>query len=371
MSGTIGSKSSDVPVGSIGTGTVSANSLIVGANVAVNTSTISVGNSTVNTVANSTAFYSSGNAISPYGMRNRIINGGMTVAQRNTTFTVGSSSYTYTLDRFKAYSVNSSTTVSQNTSAPAGFQYSLKLQRTATNTGTNLLSFVQIIETVNCYDLAGQTVTFSFYAKTGANYSGGNIGVQVISGTTADQGGDPYSWSGLATAINTTQTITSTWTRYSFTGTVPSNSLEIAISLSFTPTGTAGADDSVYITGIQLEKGSVATPFENRHFTNELQLCQRYFWRSNPLNTTGAGPAMQSSTYTSCYASSWVSLPVQMRSTPTITQNGSWNTAGPLNLVTFSYVDPTGFIIIVVSTGAGNPIWYPTATGYMSALAEL
>jgi len=134
--------------------------------------------------------------------RNKLINGDMTIAQRGTSVSVGASAYTYTLDRFKAFSANTATTVSQNSSAPTGFSYSLKLQRPNANTGTNGLTILQIIETANCMALQGQAVTVSFYIKKGANYSGGNVTVQVLTGTGTDQGSDPYSFTGLAVPIN-------------------------------------------------------------------------------------------------------------------------------------------------------------------------
>ena len=259
---------------------------------------------------------------STMGFKNRIINGAMGIWQRGTSITVGAAAYTYTADRFKTYSANSATTVSRNTSVPAGFQYSLQLQRPAANTGTSGLSSVQIIETSNCADLAGQAITLSFWVKKGANYSGGVISAQVLTGTTADQGGDPYSWTGLATAINdSSYTPTTTWTKVYYTGTVASNVLELATAINFTPTGTAGADDSLYITGVQLEKGSTATSFDYRPYGTELSLCQRYYAVINNVycrayNTNGA------------YIGATLSLPVTMRAAPTLTKTGTWNTTG-------------------------------------------
>jgi len=213
-------------------------------------------------------------------LRNRIINGAMEIAQRATTATgTYNSVYVYaSVDRWAVYSANSSTTQAQSTDAPSGFRNSFRLQRPAGNTGTNTLLCIQGIESVNCYDLSGQQVTLSFWAKRGANYSGGNLSVSFVTGTTADQGVSIVSsWAGRATPIATTTAITTTWTRYTFTGTVGSGILEAAVELGWTPSGTAGADDSVYITGVQLEVGSAATPFERRQFGQELALCQRYY----------------------------------------------------------------------------------------------
>ena len=214
--------------------------------------------------------------------RNKIINGDMSIAQRGTSVSVGASAYTYTLDRFKSYSANTATTVSQNTSAPTGFSYSLKLQRPNANTGTNSLSVVQIIETANCMALQGQAVSLSFYVKKGANYSGGNITAQVLTGTGTDQGGDPYSFTGLAVPINdSSYSPTTGFVRISYGGTIASSAKEIAVIISYTPTGTAGADDALYITGLQLEVGTGVTPFTTatNAIGGELALCQRYYYR--------------------------------------------------------------------------------------------
>jgi len=249
--------------------------------------------------------------------KNRILNGSMDIAQRGTSISVGSASYTYTLDRWKCYSGNSATTVSQNTSAPTGFNYSLKLQRPNANTGTNALSIVQIIESANVVQLQGQTATISFYLKKGANYSGGNISIQVLSGTVADQGGDPYSWTGLTVPINdSSYSPTTSFVRLPYSGTIPSGAKELAVAISYTPTGTAGADDAIYITGVQLEAGAV-TSYQTATGTiqGELAACQRYYtlWASGNSQPIGMGTYLNTT-----QVNGSISLPVEMRTTPTI-----------------------------------------------------
>jgi hypothetical protein len=87
-------------------------------------------------------------------------------------------------------------------------------------------------------------------------------------------------WTGQSNLINfTTQAITTTWTRYTFTVSVASTATQIGFQLGYTPSGTAGASDFVDITGVQIEQGSVATPFERRQYGQELLLCQRYYYR--------------------------------------------------------------------------------------------
>ena len=218
------------------------------------------------------------------GFRNRIINGDMRIWQRGTTFSNPTSTNFYTADRWgcNRSSDVSGATVSRGISGLSGFEYSLKLQRTAGNTATNGLFLFYSNESTNTYDLAGSQVTLSFWAKTGANYSGGLLYVNVLSGTGTDQ--RVYAYTGSAAVASANQAITSTWTRYAFTGTVPSNATEIGFYFLWTPTGTAGADDSVYITGVQLEAGSTATDFERRPIGTELALCQRYYDKSYSID---------------------------------------------------------------------------------------
>ena len=258
------------------------------------------------------------------GFRNRIINGDMRIWQRGTTISNPTTSNFYTADRWgvNRNSDISGATVSRDISGLSGFEYSLKLQRTAGNTNTGSLALWYSNESTNTYDLVGSPVTLSFWAKKGANYSGGLLTVQVVSGTGTDQ--RIYAYTGGAAVINTTQAITSAWTRYSFTGTVPANATELGLMLQWEPTGTAGADDSVYITGVQLEQGSTATEFERRPISAELALCQRYFNRYGGVTSASGYAGIASGVAASSTQAEVVSfLPVAMRSSPTISFSGT------------------------------------------------
>jgi len=237
------------------------------------------------------------NNVGPF--KNRIINGGMDVWQRGTSFTSINNTVTYGADRWFAFTTSGTAQarILQNGSVPSGFAYSLALGRASGNTAISQQFICQCIESANVLGLAGQSVTLSFYAKAGANYSGGSISVILSSGTASDQSSATFSagpctgYTGNATVINTTQSINTTWTRYSFTGTVSASALELGLGIGYTPTGTAGADDNIYITGVQLEAGSVATPFERRSFGDELARCQRYYEKTYNV-TTAPGTAI-------------------------------------------------------------------------------
>ena len=189
--------------------------IIVGSNVVTNTTGVFVGNSTVNTTANSTTFSVNGNNISPYNFRNKIINGNIIIDQRNSgaNTTLSTNNNVYTVDRWWGQ-VAANTTgciAAQATDAPTGFLNSFKVQRTSSNTGTSAITVGQIVESFNCYDLQGQNITLSFWAKAGANLSNTSIGITVKSGTTADEGMAKYAnntWTGTSNVISTSQTIT-------------------------------------------------------------------------------------------------------------------------------------------------------------------
>jgi hypothetical protein len=249
--------------------------------------------------------------------RNAIINGGFDIWQRGTSVTIGATN-TYSADRWVSIRAGgvAGLTISRQTSTLTGFQYAARVQRDSGNTSTAVSFFVQNLETVSSIPYAGQTVTFSFYARAGANFSSAGIGVNVASGTGTDQNA-LSGFTGSTFVISQTQAITTTWTKYSFTGTVPTNSTQLAVYFTMTPVGTAGANDWFEIDGVQLETGSVATPFVRASGTlqGELAACQRYYYRTGNAVTNemiGTG-AITDTNY--CYPI--VYHPVTMRTAPT------------------------------------------------------
>ena len=267
------------------------------------------------------------------GFKNRIINGAMSVWQRATSFTNPTTTNFYTADRWGVNRAGdvAGATVSRSTSAPAGFQYSLDLQRTAGNSSTAGLYLFYSSESSYTYDLAGQTVTVSFWAKAGANYSGGTLNFNAYGGTGTDQ--RIYAYTGSTTLSSYAPSITSNWTLYSTSFSVPSNITEMGIQFSWFPTGTAGADDAVYITGIQLEKGSTATSFDYRDYGRELALCQRYFISTRTSSQNGMLLVTGEAVTTSRIVFSGVQFPVVMRSAPTTTvYSSSADTSGAVAL---------------------------------------
>jgi hypothetical protein len=227
---------------------------------------------------------------------NGVINGGFDIWQRGTSFT---SATVYTADRWMKGGASAST-VSRQSSGLTGFNYCARVQRNSGSSSTSYIDFATAMETEESLRFAGQTVVLSFWARAGSNYSSASSAfrVRLIGGTGTDQ--TVFSgYTGSADQIDQTLTITTSWVRYSVTGTVSSSITELTPYFGFQPVGTASTNDYFEITGVQLERGSVPTAFNRSGGTlqGELAACQRYYFRfggQSPFNTYGMGIATSS-----------------------------------------------------------------------------
>ena len=236
--------------------------------------------------------------------RNKIINGAMMILQKGGGSTLTTSA-SFPLDRFfTRRSAGSTGTVSNQISSIGltGFQHALRTQR-STGSATDTLYVGQTIETTNSIPLQGKTVTFSFYARKGSNYSATSdaLQVRVYTGTGTNQTGLGTGYTGTATPISGNATLTTSWQRFAFTGTIDTAATQIQVVTQYVPTGTAGANDYFDITGVQLETGSVATPFvlAGGSVGAEIKLAQRYYerWTSDSgYMRFGTGYAISSTT---------------------------------------------------------------------------
>jgi len=298
-------------------------------------------------------------------LRNRIINGAIQISQRtavNANVAVGTgTSGTFGADRFYGYTATAGLwNTLQITTGASDFPYANRLQRIAGQTLTSPIFWRQIVESVNCTDLSGSSVVLSFYANAGANYSGGAVTAQIYTGTGTDQGAaslNTAAWTGFATPISSTFTPTITRTRYTFTGTIGSGIGELAISLTWSGSGTAGANDYIDITGVQLEVGTLATPFERRQYGTELMLCQRYY----QIIVMNAQSPAAFYMITPFYGSA------AMRATPTMTQISAGSASlASITLVTPNSNQPSGYFQILATAVNG----YVLGASY-SASSEL
>jgi hypothetical protein len=235
-------------------------------------------------------------------LRNRIINGNMVIDQRNAGASVTPSvSSTYTLDRWIAvFSQASKFSVQRSTTAPAGFNNSSLITSTSAYTvgASEAFSFRQYIEGINVADLAwgtasAQSVTLSFWVRSSLT---GTFGGSFLNSAANRSYPFSYTISSANTweykAVTIPGDTTGTWLTDSGIGINLIFNLGAGSTISGTANAWAGATyvaptgaasivgtngATLYITGVQLEVGSIATPFERRLHPVELAMCQRYF----------------------------------------------------------------------------------------------
>jgi hypothetical protein len=200
------------------------------------------------------------------GTRNRIINGAFTIDQRalNVTTLTAGAALLYQLDRWYVYSTGGNPTGARIIEPAGRFRY-----RFTGAAGVTAIGCGQRIEQLNSADLAGTTATLSVDL---ANSLLTSVTWTAYYATTADTFGTLAS--PTRTQIDTgTFTVNSTVTRYSTSISVPSaatTGIEIVFTVGAQTSGTWTIGD------VQLERGTVATPFERRSYGQELALCQRY-----------------------------------------------------------------------------------------------
>jgi hypothetical protein len=328
--------------------------------------------------------------------RNRIINGAMMISQRNGTSSFTPTDGSYNIDRFALRLTQASKyTTQQNAGSvtpPTGFIDYLGITSSSAYSvvSSDFFAIEQWIEGYNCADLGwgtvnAKTVTLSFWVQSSLTGSfGGSLRTYA--------GGQSYPFSYSIPSANT-------WTNISVTipgatagtwNTTNSGCIGVAFSLGagssysgtagawaastlFQPTGsvsvvgTSGA--TFYVTGVQLEAGSAASPFENRLIGTEFALCQRYYQQSL---ASGGNPAFQLDAYGTSGTYPAINVPYQvaMRTLPTATVVGTWSfvnctlyqfSASPNCALLLSQASGTGRVVINAST---------TGTGY-SFSAEL
>jgi hypothetical protein len=256
---------------------------------------------------------------------NGVIGGGFDWWQRGTSFTVAASTSTYTADRWLAYRAATGMTVSRQSSGLTGFNYCARIQRDNANTSTTLIQYLTNFETIQSIPFAGQTVTLSFYARKGANYSQASsvLNVQLITGTGTDQNALSGFTGGTAVIDSSATVLTTSWQRFSYTVTLASSVTQLATQFYYVPVGTAGAADYAEVTGVQLEMGSVATTFKRAGGTlqGELAACQRYYFRATPGSFSTFGSGVNQTTTASNIV---IPFPVTMRTAPSgVEQTGT------------------------------------------------
>ena len=298
--------------------------------------------------------------------RNLIINGAMQVAQRGTSVTGSTAGGAYlAIDRWATHASGATYNISQETVTVGGetglpTEFTKYLRFNAT-TGANNCGTWQTIEDVQRVQ---GTYTISFYAK-GTNPSGG-----ALSLTTRQAFGSGGSADVDPTVNNFT--LTSSWQRFTFTVSIPSVSGKTIGTSSYFRIfiHQPDADNTsnawtIDLTGVQLEVGDTATPFEHRSYGQELALCQRYYYRIDaPIGgNANDGAFGTSAQYNSTLNFASVHFPVSVRAATTLSysslsnfslvggDNGTTPTALAINANTRTTAE---FMITTSGFGAGG-----------------
>ena len=319
--------------------------------------------------------------------RNRIINGGMVIDQRNAGASVTPTNNQYLVDRYYATLTQASKfTVQQNAGAvtpPVGFTKYLGVTSSSAYSvlSGDTFAIVQTIEGFNIADLAfgtasAKTVTLSFQVYSSLT---GTFGGALVNGGQTRSYPFSYTVSSANTWTQISVTVagdtTGTWTTDNTAGLL----VRFGLGSGATYTGTSGAwatgnylqptstvsvvgtnGATFYITGVQLEAGSTASPFEYRSYGTELALCQRYFQLMDMGYVYGYAPSGNQITSNYTY-------PVAMRATSTVAvvTNPAFGSGTAVNGYQTT-ARMTSFYMI--TNGAGYATW---VGGQFSASAEL
>ena len=317
--------------------------------------------------------------------KNLIINGDMMIDQRNAgasntlvgTSTSHSTSAMMT-DRWQLFlhGITNAQTYQQVTDAPAGFYHSLKITNNSTTQSVgaaNALTPRQKIEGLNTAHLNwgtsdAQTITISFWVKASVT---GTYPVSVGNSAFDRAYVSTYTVSSANTWEKKTVTIpgdtSGTWLTNSSLGInvmfsldsgtnfdttanewVSGNKRSISSNVHFV----ANASATWQITGVQIEANTTATPFEHLQYGQQLALCQRYFQVIGGGKSSAAIFGGDASSTSSVYTH----IPLSggsMRSSPTVTEEGSFNTFN-ISSRSFDYLNTMGISLRVSPSGAGR-----------------
>jgi len=342
------------------------------------------------------------------GRRNIVINGAMQVSQRATQVTgLGAADGYHTLDRWNMEIGDTSAgrfTMDQIADGPSGFANSLKLTTTTADTSIAAGEFLKLEQRFEGKDLQqlkkgtsdAEKVTVSFYVKgnAAATYT---CELEDVDNTRS---------------INQAFAVTTDWTRVILTfaadtsdplGNDVNNSLQLNIWLHGGATYSGGTFVSnawkdiventrmaeshtsifdsdartFFITGVQMEVGSQATPFEHRSYGEELELCKRYFYKTNTSDVFTGGECT-GNFYSGNQAVIDHVLQPAMRASPAVTRGGTYNSfwvAGANSEATgttqSSKLSPTTVWFELSSLSAGATGYNCSYNGQLSIDAEL
>ena len=289
------------------------------------------------------------------GFKNYIINGGFGIWQRGTSF----SAVGYCADRWHLAIGGSANVIKHNT-----VPNTILVSTTASSSFANLY---QAIEAATVIGLRGKTLTLSLKLQTVGTHMGGFVLSARYSNSTDTLNSQTTTIQSLGISASSTNT------RYSLTFTVPADAVGLRIDIENTSVQPSGA--LYQVQEVQLEEGSVATPFEQRPIGLELSLCRRYY--------TQAGAGATGIEETASMVSFGIKFDTPMRTPPTIVVNPtvSLRLAGvdrlniSVSVAGETTISDSGIWLHLIDNSngsvAGRPIINRTATNFIIASAEL
>ena len=345
--------------------------------------------------------------------RNLIINGAQNIHQRGNQ--TGLTASAYGTDRFEFIASGRDELVynlAQNTDVPSGYGFanSLSFQATTPESAiaANEYAFIsQKIEAQNLQHLAYGTssakkLTASFWVKSSVtgtfclglfkDDSAGSLEMQVHNKTYTISSANTWEHKTINFEANTLtgggmvddsgvglyltwhlaagsdydsgSSTSSGWATYTTTNWCEPSTTDAVITTT---------NATFLLTGVQLEVGDTATPFEHRTYADELASCQRYFYNFQPAGTSNSGgneTGIVGSNYNGNNFFGSIYFPVTMRSTPALSSGGDWASRdGNNNLLTtvFSYQRSSPRMVLVSATAtnvtSGNALWVEPSSG--------
>ena len=319
------------------------------------------------------------------GRRNIVINGAMQVAQRGTSATdLGASDGYFTVDRFQLNFSSTSARFTMTQDSPtdlSGFTKALKLDCTTTDTSLGSGEYLILHHKLEGFDVQqlkkgtsdAEKFTISFYVKGNANATytleiedvdNNRYNSQEFSVTTSwnrvvltfdgDTTGILDNDNANSIRINFWLFVGSNFTSGTHTDNVWHTTGTQRVGDNQTSLADS-TDRTFFITGLQMEVGSQATPFEHRSFGEELALCQRYFYKTQSDSTYdffSNGVAISST-----LAYNGIALPCKMRSAPTLTTSGNLrnyrNGGSAITTIAINHTSAYFCVLECTSSGGG------------------
>ena len=353
-------------------------------------------------------------AIAQYGStspnKNRIINGAMVIDQRNAGAAVTTDS-AYPVDRFQAYEdTDGAYSAQRDTTVPAGFVNSLKWTTTTADSSLSATQYCGIYQAIEGYNVAdlgfgtanASPITLSFWVRSSLT---GTFGGSFRNSANNRSYPFTYTISSANTFEYKTVTVAGDTSGTWLTDNGAGLKVFFGLGVGSTYSGTAGAwastnyltatgavsvigtlNATFYITGVQLEAGTTASPFEYRQYGTELALCQRYYnmVANYTQNGSGVAPITNIVFPSATDIRGIYNFPVQMRVAPSVVSS-----SGSLyfriytgsnfyaNSIALDFASVAGIGIVSgggtsgATAGQGGIIFANTAGAYFALSAEL